>query len=122
MRAAEFVEDLALDGGAGEAAELGNEFAHRPTLTEIAVAGDMGGEVALQPCRVVPMGGGGLRRPPLLPIGIGRRRVDQLATEPSPAHREVRIEPDICPDELYEPPLVQQARRGPMDREPSADA
>ena len=56
MRAADLGQDLALNGGAGEPAKLGDEFPHRAALPEVAVSRHMGGEIALQPGLVIPMG------------------------------------------------------------------
>ena len=95
MRAADLGQDLALNGGAGEPAELGDELPHRAALPEVAVSRHMGGEIALQPGFVVPMGAGRVARPPLFPVGIGRLHVDELAPEPDPAQSQMRIEPDI---------------------------
>ena len=47
MRAADIVEDLALTRGPGETTKFGKELAHRAALAEVAVAGDMGGKIAL---------------------------------------------------------------------------
>ena len=49
MRAAHFREHFALDGGPGKPAKLGDELAHRAMLPEVAIPGDVGGEIALQP-------------------------------------------------------------------------
>ena len=109
--------------GPGEPAEFGDELAHRAALAEIAVSGHMRGEITLQPLLVIPVGAGRVARPPFFPVGIGRRHVDELVTEPDPAHRQVRIEPDIRPDELaMNRSAFQEVRRGPMDREPGAGA
>ena len=88
MRAADLGQNFALNRGAGEPAELGDELAHRAALPEVAVSRHMGGEIALQPGFVIPMGAGRVARAPLLPVGIGRLLVDELMAEPDPAHPE----------------------------------
>ena len=96
------VEDLALNGGAGESTELADELPHRAALPEVVVSRHMGGEIALQPGFVIPMGAGRVARAPLLPVGIGRLLVDELMAEPDSAHPEVGIEPDVGPNEALE--------------------
>ena len=117
------VRILAPDGGAGEPAKLGNELAHRALLPEVAVSRHMGGEIALQPGFVVPMGAGRVARAPLLPVGIGRLRVDELMVEPDPAHASVRVEPAVGLNEPLELALrvFQQPRRRPVNGEPGPD-
>ena len=63
---------------------------------QIAIPGHVGGEIALQPRLVVPVRAGRIARPPLFPVGIGRRDVDELLAVPGPAQSQVRIEPDIA--------------------------
>ena len=55
VRAADLFEHLALNGSAGKPAELGDELPHRAMLPEIAIPGHVRGEIALQPCLVIPM-------------------------------------------------------------------
>ncbi len=113
VRAADLGQDLALNGGAGEPAKLGDELAHRAALPEVAVSRHMRREIALQPGFVIPMGAGRIARPPLLPVGIGRRLVDELVAEPDPAQREMRVEPDIGLNEPLElvRRVFEQSRR-----------
>ena len=99
VRTADFGQDLALNGGAGEPAKLGNELPHGAALPEIAVSRHMGGEIALQPCLIIPVGAGRIARTPLLPVGMGRLLVDELLAEPGPAHREMWVEPHVGQDE-----------------------
>ena len=72
VRAADLVEHLALDGGPGKPAKLGDELPHRAMAPEIAIPGHVGGEIALQPCLVVPVRAGRIARPPFFPSRIGR--------------------------------------------------
>ena len=51
------------------------------------------------------MGAGRIARPPFLPGGIGRLHVDEFAPKPDPAQSQVRIEPDVSLNELFEPVL-----------------
>src|SRR5262249_56472721 len=62
MRAADLIQYLAPDSGAGQAAKLGKEFPHRALKTEIAIAGHMRSKIPLQPLIVVPMRRGGIAR------------------------------------------------------------
>ena len=78
MRAADLLEHFALDGGPGEPAELGDELPHGTMAPELAVPCDVGAEIALQPCFVIPMRAGRIARSPLLPVRIGRRDVDEF--------------------------------------------
>src|SRR5262249_6012873 len=84
MRAADLGEDLALHGGAGQPAKLGDELAHGAITSKIEIAGDMGGEITLESALVVPMRAGRIARPPFLPIWIGGRDVDELLAVPDP--------------------------------------
>src|SRR6516225_3343953 len=68
VRAADLGEDLALHGGAGQPAKLGDELAHGAITSKIEIAGDMGGEITLESALVVPMRAGRIARPPFLPI------------------------------------------------------
>ena len=95
MRAADLLEDLALNDGPREPAKLGDELAHRAPLAEVAIPADMGGEIPLEPGLVVPKSASRVAWPPLLPIGIGRRDVDELLAEPRPADAQVRVEPGV---------------------------
>src|SRR5262249_35359281 len=81
VRAADLSEDFAPHGGAGQPAKLGDELADRT----VAIAGDMGGEIALQSALVVPMRAGRIAWPPLLPISIGRLDADDTHALPSAA-------------------------------------
>src|SRR5271166_5924179 len=99
-RTTDFSEDSALDRGAGESAKLGNELTHRAVLAEVAVSRHMGGEIALQPGFVIPMGAGRIARSPLLPVGPGRRDVDELLAKEDPAQAQMRIEPAVGLDQL----------------------
>ena len=65
-------------------------------LPEVAIAVDMRGEIALQPGFVIPMSAGRIARAPLVPVGLGRLPVDELAAEQSPAQSEMRVEPRIA--------------------------
>jgi hypothetical protein len=56
VRAADLVQDLALNGGPREPAKLGDELAHRAPLPDVAVSRHMGGEIALQAGFIVPVG------------------------------------------------------------------
>jgi hypothetical protein len=47
MRAAHLFQHLALNGGPGKPAELGDEFPHRATLTKFAIPGHVRCEIAL---------------------------------------------------------------------------
>src|SRR5262249_60328310 len=85
MRAADLGEDLALHGGAGQPAKLGDELAHGAVTPEIAVAGDMGGEITLEAAFVIPMGTSWIARPPFLPVRIRGLDVDELLVVPDPA-------------------------------------
>src|SRR5215470_3402389 len=70
MRAADLFEHLALDGSPGKTTKLGNEFPHRAMALEIAISGNVGREITLHPCLVVPVRAGRIPRSPLLPIRI----------------------------------------------------
>ena len=105
MRAADFVEDPALERGPREAAEFADELPDRPALAEVPIAGDMGGEIALEPLHVVPVSTGRVARSPLFPMGVGRRHVDERAAVPRAADRQMRVEPDIGRNEALETAL-----------------
>lgn len=61
------VEHALLLWRAGEAAQLADELANRPLATMILIAADMGGDVAFQPCEVVPVGRGRIAGSPFFP-------------------------------------------------------
>ena len=76
------VEHCLLLRGAAQAAELGHELAHRPVAAIVGVVGDVGGDQALEPLRVVPVRAGRVGRSPLRPLGGGRRDLDPALAEP----------------------------------------
>src|SRR5262249_44501983 len=82
VRAADLFEHLALHGGPGEPAELADELPHRAVAPEVAVPGDVGREVALQPRLVVPVRARRIARAPFLPMRIGRLDLDDLLAAP----------------------------------------
>jgi hypothetical protein len=49
MRAADFFQYFALNGGAGEPAELAEECSYRALLPEVAIPGDVRSEIPLYP-------------------------------------------------------------------------
>ena len=115
VRAADFFEHLAPDGGPGQAAKLGDEVAHGAVVSEVAIPGDVGGEVALQAARGVPVRTGRVARPPLLPVRVGGGDLDERLAVPGPAQRQVRIEPRVGLGERLEfplPPLQHTSRWG----------
>src|SRR5262245_59337411 len=126
MAAAHFFQHFALDGGAGEPTELGDELAHRAIAPQVAISSHVRGKIALQPYLVVPVRTGRIARPPFFPIGIGRRNVDELLAIPGTAQSQVRVKPAIALGEPYERvSRVAQQRRAaivryhrPADRDP----
>src|SRR5215471_1389142 len=102
MRAADLRENLALHGGPGQAPEFSNELAHGAVTFEIAVAGDMGGEITLEPTLIVPMGTGRIARTPFPPIWIRGLDVDERLVVPDPAQGQMRIKKDIRLREVFE--------------------
>src|SRR5262245_48043789 len=64
VRTADFLEHFALNGGPGKSPELGDKRAHCAMAPEVAVSGNVGAEIALQPRPVVPVRAGRVARPP----------------------------------------------------------
>src|SRR6516165_5562347 len=105
MRAADLGEDLALHGGAGQAAELGDEFPHGAITAERAITCHVSSEIALQPALVIPMRAGWIARSPFLPARIRGFDVDEVFAVPDPVQGQMRIEEDIGLNEEFEPAL-----------------
>src|SRR5262249_42894474 len=102
MRAADLLQDSALDRAAREAAKFVNEFAHGAVATKITISGHVGGEITLESTLVVPMRARGIARKPLLPMRIGGGAVDELPTLPDPPQAQMRVEPSVPARELLE--------------------
>jgi len=90
------VQHRLLFGGAGQAAQLGNEVADGAGVSVILVASDVSRHVARERFDVVPKGAGRIACPPLpsAPVGIGCAAGDGVFAVPGQAQVEMRVQPE----------------------------
>src|SRR5215831_5651794 len=92
VRAANLLQDFALDRSTRESAKLSDELAHGALAAEITISRHVGGKITLQSALVVPMRARGIARSPLLPIQVRGGAVDELPALPHSAQAQMRIE------------------------------
>ena len=94
------LQHLLLLRRAAQAAELGDELAHRAVAAVVLVVGDVAGDQPLQVLRLVPVRGRRIGRPPLRPATDRSPRRSSTRPNQFDGERQVRVQPRVVVGDL----------------------